>query len=302
VSVEPVVSGCGPSFLVVGGQRCGTTFLHRLLKTHPEIWVTPIKELHYFDEQRGAGRLNPRNRKHLRRLRTFIRRAVCCQPGSAAELGWALRYFCGRRTDEWYRGLFSPAGTMVAGEMTPDYGGLSLERAGRVAELFPKIKAVLYLRDPVARAWSGIVKDLGRKHGRNISSIDTATICSAPETAYAMHLSRFHRSICTWEDVLGANRLYIGYFEQLVASPAVEMERLCAFLDVGPHPQPERGTPPEPVNTARAYGGEIPQQVASYLAGELLPDTRLLAARLGGPAHEWLTRMEALAAAPGGAR
>jgi len=37
-----------PSFLIIGGQRCGTTSLYRYLCEHPDV-VEPIgKELHYF--------------------------------------------------------------------------------------------------------------------------------------------------------------------------------------------------------------------------------------------------------------
>ena len=39
-----------PNFLVIGAQRAGTTLLHRLLATHPEVYVPfQRKELHYFD-------------------------------------------------------------------------------------------------------------------------------------------------------------------------------------------------------------------------------------------------------------
>ena len=39
-----------PNFLVIGAQRAGTTLLHQLLATHPEVYVPfQRKELHYFD-------------------------------------------------------------------------------------------------------------------------------------------------------------------------------------------------------------------------------------------------------------
>ena len=40
----------GPDFLVIGAQRAGTTWLHRVLSEHPALWLTPVKELHYFDK------------------------------------------------------------------------------------------------------------------------------------------------------------------------------------------------------------------------------------------------------------
>ncbi len=38
-----------PRFLVIGAQKAGTTWLDRNLRTHPQIWVPPEKEIHYFD-------------------------------------------------------------------------------------------------------------------------------------------------------------------------------------------------------------------------------------------------------------
>jgi hypothetical protein len=38
-----------PTFLLAGAQRCGTTTMYRLLKRHPEIYLTRPKELHFFD-------------------------------------------------------------------------------------------------------------------------------------------------------------------------------------------------------------------------------------------------------------
>ena len=40
----------GPDFLIVGAQRAGTTWLHRVLRQHPALWLAPVKELHYFDK------------------------------------------------------------------------------------------------------------------------------------------------------------------------------------------------------------------------------------------------------------
>lgn len=37
-----------PTFFVIGGQRCGTTWLHRVLEDHPDVFVPPGKELEYF--------------------------------------------------------------------------------------------------------------------------------------------------------------------------------------------------------------------------------------------------------------
>lgn len=38
-----------PDFLIIGAQKSGTTYLHRLLQQHPSIRAGLKKEIHYFD-------------------------------------------------------------------------------------------------------------------------------------------------------------------------------------------------------------------------------------------------------------
>lgn len=37
-----------PDFIGLGGMRCGSTWLHQLLALHPEVFVPPRKELHFW--------------------------------------------------------------------------------------------------------------------------------------------------------------------------------------------------------------------------------------------------------------
>jgi len=38
-----------PDFLIIGAQKSGTTFLYKAFRQHPEVYLPPRKELHYFD-------------------------------------------------------------------------------------------------------------------------------------------------------------------------------------------------------------------------------------------------------------
>ncbi len=44
-----------PNFLVIGAPRCGTSWLARNLRAHPEIYLPNDKELHYFDRHYEKG-------------------------------------------------------------------------------------------------------------------------------------------------------------------------------------------------------------------------------------------------------
>ena len=37
-----------PNFLIIGAQKAGTSALFYYLKQHPQIYMSPIKEPHFF--------------------------------------------------------------------------------------------------------------------------------------------------------------------------------------------------------------------------------------------------------------
>ncbi len=44
-----------PTFVIVGAMKSGTTSLARWLKPHPQVFLSEIKELHFFDEHYDKG-------------------------------------------------------------------------------------------------------------------------------------------------------------------------------------------------------------------------------------------------------
>jgi len=109
-----------PDFLIIGGQRCGTTSLYNYLLGHPQVLAPLVKETQFFTYQwpRGRGWYRAQFPMDLRR------RAA----GSAA----------------------SPALTFDA---TPYYlfHPCAAERA---ASVVPQARILALLRDPVERAYS----------------------------------------------------------------------------------------------------------------------------------------------------
>ena len=49
------MSGGLPDFLGLGVQKGGTTSLHRLLEQHPDVFLPPVKEVHYFSLNYASG-------------------------------------------------------------------------------------------------------------------------------------------------------------------------------------------------------------------------------------------------------
>jgi len=45
-----------PNFIVIGSPRCGTTWLYRCLKEHPDVFLPEIKELDFFNNNYNKGK------------------------------------------------------------------------------------------------------------------------------------------------------------------------------------------------------------------------------------------------------
>lgn len=44
-----------PNFLVIGARRAGTTWVHRNLSQHPQVFMPVQKEQHFFDQGYDKG-------------------------------------------------------------------------------------------------------------------------------------------------------------------------------------------------------------------------------------------------------
>ena len=141
------IASKGPDFLVIGAQRAGTTWLHRVLRQHPALWLPPVKELHYFDRldiKRTI--LSPKERR-----RVGLKRLLSLDP-------WLIKYWFRHRDDKWYASLFrgAQARGLIAGEITPAYATLNEKVLRRIQRMNEGIKLVFVMRDPVDRAWSAV--------------------------------------------------------------------------------------------------------------------------------------------------
>jgi hypothetical protein len=104
-----------PDFLIIGAQKSGTSTLHYWLNQHPELHGSKPKEIHYFDKK--------------------------------INYGYSLK---------WYEDHFKTVNLLKSKlyfESTPGYFYYE-SIAKQLAGLYPQIKLILVLRDPVERAFS----------------------------------------------------------------------------------------------------------------------------------------------------
>ena len=133
-------NGARPDFLCVGVHKGGTTWLYQQLDSHPDFWMPPLKELHYFDQLSRVQRSSSSRCRDERDLR-FLESINNLSAKPYMDL-------------EHYARLFEPKGPLLSGDISPNYSTLSNEVIRRIVGYFPNLKIIFLARDPVERVWS----------------------------------------------------------------------------------------------------------------------------------------------------
>lgn len=270
----------GPSFLGIGAQKAGTTWLYRGLELHPDIWLPPVKELHFFDEkirfpEPGLSNLHGdrgpsmRWRRQLHNERKRRQRVTLVDDAEARNRAWGSNYFFGTPSIEWYKSLFD--GVPLSGEVTPEYATLDAATIETVVEALPEIRVIYLLRNPIEREWSAALM-ASRNRDRDI---DTVLVQNRRHVRYVENIDR-------WASVLPPDRLYLGFTDDLGGHPNALMADIVEFI--GGDPGRARVPPGRP-NSGGAT--TIPGRFAASLAAELAEEIDEIASRFGGPAESW---------------
>jgi hypothetical protein len=282
----------GPDFLVVGAQKCGTTWLHRNLSAHPGAWLPPEKELHFFDERMDA-RTGPLSRALGRddvaiRWRRQVRRQLRLlreDPSRRALASWYASYFLGAWDLDWYRGLFRPGPDQVAGEVTPDYSIVDRDRVEEVQRAFPGLRLVLLVRHPVERIWSHAQMQ-ERLGGGSAERIAVEMLGRGRPRAYTDYQGQLER----WAGVFGDDRVLLGFMEDIAMHPRAVLNTVTDHLGLARHTR-------YPAAGRQVHKGGvdvIPAAVAARLAAGLREEIDHLATEVGGHARWWAWSAERL--------
>jgi hypothetical protein len=277
----PAVAKAGPDFLVIGAQRAGTTWLHRVLRQHPALWLAPVKELHYFDKPEIARTcLDEKERRRL-----GLRRLLSLDP-------WDLRFWLGRRNDAWYARLFrnAQARGLIAGEVTPAYAILGEDVLRRIRAMNSDMKLIFIMRDPLDRSWSAVNNALKKGQFGGGFSVDKAV--SRARSANAAARSTYTETIARLESVFPASQIHYCFFDDLKEQPKRLVGEIFRFLGVDPG-RVEDWLPDEAVNSA-AGSKPVPPEFQREMAKAYLPMVAELCGRFEGPPQKWRARYESL--------
>jgi len=267
--------GTGPDFLCIGAHKAGTTWLYQQLDSHPDFWMPPVKELHYFDQlsrvQRAA---HPRCRDE--RDRRFLERLKSLSAEPAIDL-------------QNYGRLFEPKGSLFSGDISPNYSTLSDEVIREIVGYFPNLRVIFVARDPVERMWSHLSMEV---HYRQIDPFDATNVDEVDRNLSRRGLLlRSYPSavVARWKRHVHPDLFRVYFFDDLQGNPAELRRSILAFLGADPNKASNRLT----VDYNSWTGMEklpLTNQVRSHLARFFKKELKTCAARLGGPARDWPRR------------
>lgn len=203
-----------PTFLVIGAEKAGTTWLYEVLGRHPDIFLPETKELSYFN------RLD----SNLKVSDYFTR----------LERSWYEDFFAARRAEK------------AVGDISPMY--LCDEAApARIADTVPDAKLIAILRDPVERAASHYWMAHNKHHiAENLAD----TIARRHDAVVKRGL--YGQQIARYLEFFPRSQILILVFEEAMADRERTLAEICRFIGVDPSAQPGERIE-EASNPATAY-------------------------------------------------
>jgi hypothetical protein len=206
-----------PTFIVVGGQRCGTASLYAYLLEHPAVAGFFSKQIYFFDAKFDRGVSWYRGHFPLATYRAYARHRFGAEP--------------------------------AIGEATADYL-FHPHAAARIRSLRPDARLIVLLRDPVARAFShyhlfrakgfealsfeeAVEREGERLDGQLERMLDDPSYWSASRHTFSyLARGRYKEQLERWLAVFPPEQLLILRSEDLFADPASVMPGVFEFLGV----------------------------------------------------------------------
>ncbi len=290
-----------PNFLCIGAQKAGTTWLFINLLQHPEIWLPPIKEIHYLsrlDQGKLAGFKRLMVKGWRQKLYHTFKRDIT--NFSYRNLVWDFKYYFGLRSDRWYESIFEPGRNKISGDITPAYSKMDGRAVAHAYSIMPQAKIIFIMRDPIERAWSHVKmsfdkkRDLYKKSGGNFDDIDNSVLTQHFNKKEVVLRGNYLRTIRIWESHYPLEQIFYAFNEDIARRPRELLLEIYRFIGV----TAEDSYIPKQVErkVTAGSGYKIPLAVNKYLAEFYYDQIEQLAKRFSSLEtnypEEWLNKAE----------
>lgn len=231
-----------PYFICVGPHKTGTAWLHRVIDAHKEMKKSKIKEIdyfHYLEKVQKKGKLwtqlnqirqLPQRKVLKKRLRKRIKLLITGKLDERTKrlLNHEWRCISGTFTLDFYTSFFEHPESKI-GDISPKYFFLQKTTIQYIKKLYPNIKILIFLREPIARLSSHTKMYLInhpnlKRTDDNIKKV--IAFLQKHETTYP------DKGLQNWLEVFDKKQLFIGFYEDLKDDPVEYFKSICRFLEI----------------------------------------------------------------------
>ncbi len=217
-----------PNFFIVGAPRCGTTALQKILSSHPDVFMSPIKEPHYFstDFKIENFALDYRE-KSLCDLTSYLEQPVLKE----LHLAHTPNY-------HQYIQLYREVKVHKAiGEASSGYL-YSSEAAQNIQKSNPNARIIMILRNPVDRAYSHYIMD--KASGRVLENSFAKAVkndYSNPSKAWGekhlyVELGMYYEQVCRYQEMFPKNQIKTILYDDWIRDNEKILVEVCNFLEI----------------------------------------------------------------------
>ena len=217
-----------PNFLIIGAAKAGTTALYHLVRQHPDIYMSPVKEPNFFSLDGEAPPVAVPGTKPM----PFQEEAVERYRNTLAR---------GVSSLSCYQHLFAEAGSAQAvGEASPLY----LYHPGvpaRIRHYLPAAKLIAVLRNPIERAYSHFLQRIrdGQEPLHDFEEALQAEPVDVEDAWWGQrHYIRegfYSRQLRRYFECFPRQQIRIYLYEDFQRDPAGLLRDLMHFLEVDEH-------------------------------------------------------------------
>lgn len=235
VERETPVRAIDNLLISAGAMKAGTTWLYLMLRSHPQIVVTPIKETHFFaqgythwDILSAQDRLD-RFREHFA--------GTTLETGMGAvvdDLAWFKRFLPGPVDARWFANLFPDRSPDNYCADFSNWTALVRNQGWRRMRVTAeKLRVIYTIRNPTERYWSHLkffLQMCDPTRGiDDLSASDITTMLGGDDFRAHGEYSSF---IANARAHLAEDELMVFHFEEFREDPLAALRKLEGFLGI----------------------------------------------------------------------
>lgn len=207
-----------PTFFIVGAPRCGTTSMHDYLRQHPQVFMPPQKEIHFFGNDLNPHLVHPQAKERNAYLAFF----AAARPGQ--RVGEASPFYLYSQTAPVEIDAFCPHARIIIMLRNPTDLAYSWFCGGQFSSAF--VPAHEHMRSFEEALRVDARRPRGTLFRTTAVTGSGKLVVSLRELAgYAKHVERYFHTF-------GQGRIHAILFDDLSRNPAAVYAAVCGFLGI----------------------------------------------------------------------